>query len=103
MEERSEMKRKPGPHPGSAGAERISAAHRGSHDHDKRGGFAADPERARVAGTLGGMTVKERYGSEFYQRVGARGGQATRTKFGAEHFAAIGRIGGSRPKRKRAP
>lgn len=38
------LKQKSGPHLRSAGAERISAVHRGSHEHDKRGGFAADPE-----------------------------------------------------------
>jgi general stress protein YciG len=89
-------KRTPGPTAGSDGAMRISAAHRGSHDHDKRGGFAANPERARQAGARGGATVKERYGSEFYQRIGAKGGQTVREKHGRDHFVEIGKIGGSR-------
>ncbi len=93
-------KRTPGPTAGSEGAMRISAAHRGSHDHDKRGGFAANPERARMAGARGGATVKERYGSEFYQRIGAKGGQTVREKRGRDHFVEIGKIGGSRKSKK---
>lgn len=91
-----DSKRKPGPAPGSEGARRISEAHKGSHDHDKRGGFAADRERAKKAGSLGGATVKERYGAEFYQKIGAKGGQTVREKRGREHFVEIGKIGGSR-------
>jgi general stress protein YciG len=96
-------KRSPGPAAGSEGAMRISAAHRGSHDHDKRGGFAANPERARQAGARGGATVKERYGSEFYQRIGAKGGQTVRAKHGRDHFVEIGKIGGSRKGKKDDP
>jgi general stress protein YciG len=93
-------KRTPGPSAGSEGAMRISAAHRGSHDHDKRGGFAANKDRARQAGARGGATVKERYGSEFYQRIGAKGGQTVREKHGRDHFVEIGKIGGSRKGKK---
>lgn len=35
---------KPGPTAGSEGAKKIAEAHRGSHDHDKEGGFAANPD-----------------------------------------------------------
>src|SRR5207245_9697315 len=86
----------PGRLPGSKGAMRIWAAHWGSADHARRGGFAANPERARQAGARGGATVKERYGSEFYQRIGAKGGQTVRAKHGRDHFVEIGKIGGSR-------
>src|SRR5712692_7094227 len=96
MSEEGTNRRSPGPTPGSEGAKRISAAHRGSHDHDKRGGFAADRDRAREAGSRGGATVKERYGAEFYQRIGAKGGQTVRAKHGRDHFVEIGKIGGSR-------
>lgn len=92
----AKKKRTPGPAPGSEGARRIAEAHRGSHEHDKRGGFAADPKRAREAGSRGGATVKERYGPEFYQRIGAKGGQTVRDRHGREHFVEIGKIGGSR-------
>jgi general stress protein YciG len=45
---------KPGPQRGSAGARRIAEAHRGSHEHDREGGFAANPALAREAGRKGG-------------------------------------------------
>jgi uncharacterized protein len=96
-------RRQPGPAAGSEGAMRISAAHRGSHDHDKRGGFAANRDRAKLAGSRGGATVKERYGSEFYQRIGAKGGQTVREKHGRDHFVEIGKIGGSRKGKKPEP
>jgi general stress protein YciG len=96
-----EKRRKPGPAPGSEGARRISEAHRGSHEHDKRGGFAADRDRAKKAGSRGGATVKERYGAEFYQKIGAKGGQTVREKRGREHFVEIGKIGGSRKGKRR--
>lgn len=66
---------KPGPQKGSVGARRISEAHRGSHEHDKEGGFAANPELAREAGRKGGEIVKQRYGPSFYQEIGRKGGQ----------------------------
>lgn len=55
----AERKQRPGPKPGSEGAARIAQAHRGSHEHDREGGFAADPSLARTAGRLGGERVKE--------------------------------------------
>jgi general stress protein YciG len=102
MPEEVGRKRSPGPAAGSEGAKRISAAHRGSHEHDKRGGFAANPVRAREAGSRGGATVKERYGSEFYQRIGAKGGQTVRERHGRDHFVEIGKIGGSRKGKRQA-
>jgi hypothetical protein len=102
MSEQVPRRRSPGPLPGSEGAKRISEAHRGSHDHDKRGGFAADRDRARQAGSRGGATVKERYGPEFYQKIGAKGGQTVRERHGREHFVLIGKIGGSRKGKRQA-
>jgi general stress protein YciG len=96
-------KRAPGPAPGSEGAQRIAAAHRGGHEHDKRGGFAADPVRAREAGSRGGATVKERYGAEFYQKIGAKGGNTVRERHGRDHFVEIGKIGGSRKGKRSEP
>ena len=74
---------KPGPVAGSEGARKIAEAHRGSHDHDKEGGFAANPELAREAGRKGGETVKNRYGASFYQSIGKKGGETV--KRGARH------------------
>ena len=66
---------KPGPAKGSEGAQRIANAHRGSHEHDQQGGFAANPELAREAGRKGGEIVKQRYGQSFYQEIGRKGGE----------------------------
>jgi general stress protein YciG len=87
-------KRTPGPKAGSDGARRISEAHKGSKTHDRRGGFAANPELAREAGRKGGETVRERYGADFYQEIGKKGGDTVRRERGSEFFAEIGRKGG---------
>ena len=85
---------KPGPTAGSEGARKIAEAHRGSHDHDKEGGFAANPDLAREAGRKGGETVKNRYGPTFYQSIGRKGGETVKRERGTEFYAEIGRRGG---------
>ncbi len=85
---------KPGPAAGSEGARKIADAHRGSHDHDKEGGFAANPDLAREAGRKGGETVKSRYGATFYQSIGKKGGETVKRERGTEFYAEIGRKGG---------
>ena len=85
---------KPGPTAGSEGAKKIAEAHRGSHDHDKEGGFAANPDLAREAGRKGGETVKNRYGPSFYQSIGRKGGETVKRERGTEFYAEIGRLGG---------
>ena len=85
---------KPGPAKGSEGAQRIANAHRGSHDHDQQGGFAANPELAREAGRKGGEIVKQRYGQAFYQEIGRKGGETVKRSRGPEFYAEIGRKGG---------
>ena len=85
---------KPGPEPGSAGAQRIADAHRGSHDHDQQGGFASKPALAREAGRKGGETVKNRYGQGFYQSIGKKGGETVKRERGPDFYAEIGRKGG---------
>jgi len=85
---------KPGPQPGSEGARRIAEAHRGSHEHDKEGGFAANPALAREAGRKGGEIVKQRYGPSFYQEIGRKGGETVKKSRGTGFYAEIGRKGG---------
>lgn len=85
---------RPGPQPGSAGARRIAEAHRGSHAHDKEGGFAANPALAREAGRKGGEIVKSRYGPSFYQEIGRKGGETVKKSRGTGFYAEIGRKGG---------
>jgi len=85
---------KPGPAAGSEGARKIAEAHRGSHEHDREGGFAANPSLAREAGRKGGETVKNRYGATFYQNIGKKGGETVKRERGTEFYAEIGRKGG---------
>lgn len=97
---------KPGPQPGSAGARKIAEAHRGSHEHDREGGFAANPQLAKEAGRKGGEAVKRKYGPQFYREIGKRGGETVKQERGSEFYAEIGRRGGetrsSRMKEKMA-
>jgi len=85
---------KPGPEPGSDGARRIAEAHKGSHDHDRSGGFASKPGSAQKAGKKGGETVKNLYGHSFYQAIGKKGGETVKRERGADFYAEIGRKGG---------
>jgi len=48
----------------------------------------------REAGKKGGDTVRERYGSGFYEEIGRKGGQATRERHGAAFYESIGQKGG---------
>ena len=54
----------------------------------------------REAGKKGGDTVRDRYGSGFYEQIGRKGGQATRERHGAEFYEAIGQKGGKVVKEK---
>lgn len=97
---------KPGPEPGSEGARKIAEAHRGSHEHDREGGFAANPELAKEAGRKGGEAVKKKYGPSFYRQIGKKGGETVKQERGSEFYAEIGRRGGemrsSRMKQRKA-
>ena len=48
------------------------------------------------AGRRGGETVKERYGTPFYQEIGRKGGEAVRDVRGHEFYEEIGRKGGQK-------
>ena len=85
---------KPGPEPGSEGARKIAEAHRGSHEHDREGGFAANPALAKEAGRKGGEAVKSKYGPSFYREIGKKGGETVKRERGAGFYAEIGRRGG---------
>jgi uncharacterized protein len=97
---------KPGPEPGSPGARKIAEAHRGSHEHDREGGFAANPALAKEAGRKGGEAVKKKYGASFYRQIGKKGGETVKQERGSEFYAEIGRRGGemrsSRMKQRKA-
>jgi general stress protein YciG len=53
----------------------------------------------REAGKKGGDTVRDRYGSGFYETIGRKGGQATRERHGAEFYESIGQKGGQKVKK----
>jgi hypothetical protein len=42
----------------------------------------------------GGFAVRDRYGTDFYRRIGRKGGAVVRDRRGPNYFAAIGRLGG---------
>lgn len=54
----------------------------------------------REAGKKGGNTVRDRYGSGFYEEIGRKGGQATRQRHGVEFYESIGQKGGRVVKEK---
>ncbi len=57
----------------------------------------------REAGKKGGDTVRDRYGSTFYEEIGRKGGKATRDRHGVEFYESIGQKGGKVVKDKYGP
>src|SRR5579864_1052208 len=55
-----------------------------------------DGMTVREAGRKGGQTVKQRYGSEFYERIGRKVGEATKHSHGHEFYENIGKLGGKK-------
>lgn len=49
----------------------------------------------REAGRKGGITTRDRYGSQFYRRIGCKGGESTRKRY-ASLLKEFGRLGGRR-------
>ena len=70
----------------------------------KRPSGGADREMSvREAGKKGGDTVRDRYGSGFYEEIGRKGGKATRDRHGVEFYESIGQKGGKIVKEKYGP
>jgi hypothetical protein len=61
--------------------------------------FTGKMSRAQ-AGRKGGLTTKQRYGEEFFGRIGRiggkKGGETTKKRYGVEFYQRIGRKGGSK-------
>jgi len=55
------------------------------------------------AGRMGGRLVSEKYGAEFYERIGKKGGSSTASKYGPEFFGRIGKKGGKAVTAKYGP
>ena len=86
-------RRRPGPRPGTEAAKRGGTAARDKYGRDFY---------SRI-GSKGGSTVRERHGSSFYTEIGRRGGESTKRNLGTEHYSRIGRIGGQRAHSRREP
>jgi general stress protein YciG len=52
------------------------------------------PMTIEEAARKGGNTTKERYGPDFYSRIGKKGGQRVARERGPEFYSEIGRKGG---------
>jgi general stress protein YciG len=52
------------------------------------------PMTIEEAARKGGNTTKQRYGPDFYSRIGKKGGQRVARERGPEFYAEIGRKGG---------
>lgn len=69
-----------------------SGRERGRSGRSDRRGFAAmDENRRREIGRMGGETVRDEYGPNFYREIGRRGGEAVRDEYGPEFYREIGR------------
>lgn len=55
---------------------------------------AERPMTIEEAARKGGNTTKERYGPDFYSRIGRKGGQRVAKERGPEFYSEIGRKGG---------
>lgn len=83
-------KRRRGPRPGSE-----SARHGGLAVRDKYGS-----EFFAKIGAKGGKSVSAQHGADFYAGIGHRGGSSTRDRLGVEHYERIGRMGGLRQRQR---
>ena len=54
------------------------------------------PEFYEKIGKKGGSSTANKYGPEFFGRIGKKGGRAVTAKYGAGHFERIGRKGGQK-------
>lgn len=55
---------------------------------------AGRPMTIEEAARKGGNTTKQRYGPDFYSRIGRKGGQRVAKERGPEFYSEIGRKGG---------
>lgn len=82
--------RRRGPRPGTE-----SARHGGLAVRDKYGS-----EFFAKIGAKGGKSVSAQHGADFYAGIGHRGGSSTRDRLGLEHYERIGRMGGLRQRQR---
>jgi general stress protein YciG len=51
-------------------------------------------------GRKGGTVLKERRGSEYYRTIAQKGGRANVSKYGSDHFSEMGKKGGNTTKER---
>src|SRR5579884_516908 len=56
----------------------------------------------RRIGKLGGTTLKEKRGSDYYRDIAKKGGRANVAKYGPDHFAEMGKKGGNTTKERQS-
>lgn len=54
----------------------------------------------RRIGKKGGTSLKEKRGSEYYRTIAQKGGQANVDKYGPDHFSSMGKKGGNTTKER---
>jgi general stress protein YciG len=69
-----------------------------THDENATKGTTEDtssrPMTIEEAARKGGNTTKQRYGPDFYSRIGRKGGQRVAKERGPDFYSEIGRKGG---------
>ena len=74
--------------------ERLNNADQGGNEQQTNEGDKGAPMTIEEAARKGGNTTKQRYGPDFYSRIGRKGGQRVARERGPEFYSEIGRKGG---------
>lgn len=77
-------------HPDTLPEEKTQKAEGGEGEEAE----ASRPMTIEEAARKGGNTTKQRYGPDFYSRIGRKGGQRVAKERGPEFYSEIGRKGG---------
>jgi uncharacterized protein len=95
----------PGKEPGKKGkccmAEEIKVAMTTSEAGRKGGSAVRDKygeDYYRRIGKLGGTALKDKRGSDYYRAIAKKGGRANVDKYGPDHFSQMGKKGGNATK-----
>lgn len=75
-------------------AVRKDEAKKSSQDDETQQEPSGRPMTIEEAARKGGNTTKERYGPDFYSRIGRKGGQRVARERGPDFYSEIGRKGG---------
>src|SRR5258708_35706485 len=85
----------------------VKTAPMSTSDAGRKGGTAVRDKYGedyyRRIGKLGGTTLKEKRGSDYYRDIAKKGGRANVDKYGPDHFAEMGKKGGNTTKQRQSP